>query len=128
MPRVVARERQPVYKREGDLRAVEFRDRNGAVECDDRRGVEPGQLIVQRDHLRPVGVGRRGGVCVDGVDRAEYLVAAGSVDSEAFPDQVVALGDQRAVPAAAVLLSERHELPVPHPGITPRLDEHQQPE
>src|ERR1700712_5062976 len=89
VPGVVARERQWVDQREGDLRAVQLGDRDRAVECDDRRRVEPGQLVVQGDHLRPVCVQRGGGVCMDGVDRGEYLVAAGSVDSEAFADQLV---------------------------------------
>ena len=49
-----------VDQSEGDLWAVVLRDRDRAVECDDRRWVEPGQLVVQCDHLRPVRV-RSGG-------------------------------------------------------------------
>jgi hypothetical protein len=89
--------RSAVDQSEGDHRAVQLRDRDRAVECDDRRRVEPGQLVVQCDHLRPVRVRRGGGVGVDGVDRGEYLITAGSVDREALADQVVPLGDQRAV-------------------------------
>src|SRR5205814_10666694 len=99
-----------------------------AVECDDWRRVEPGQLVVEREHLRPVRVRRGGGVGVHGVDRGEYLVAAGSVDRQALADQVVALVDQRAVPAGAVLLIERDQLPVAYAGLTPGLGEQQQPE
>src|SRR3954449_1171557 len=106
VPRVVARERQPVDRGEGDLRAVQLRDRDRAVECDDRRRVEPGQLVVERDDLRPVRVRRRGRVRVYGVHRGQYLVAAGPVDGEALTDQVVALGDQGAVPAGSILLVE----------------------
>ncbi len=126
VPRVVLGERQPVDQREGDLRAVQLGDGDRAVEGDDRRRVEPGQLVVQRDHLRPVRVGRGRRVGVHGVDRGEDLVATGSVDREALADQVVALGDQGAVPAGAVLLVERDQLPVAHPGLAPRLDEHHQ--
>jgi len=107
-----SRERQPPDQSEGDLRAVQLRDRDRAVECDDRRRVEPGQLVVQRDHLRPVRVRRGGGVGGDGVDRGEYLTTAGSVDREALADQVVPLGDQRAVPVGAILLAERDQLPI----------------
>src|SRR5680860_567873 len=39
VPCVVAPERQPVDQSEGDLRAVQLRDRDCAVECDDRRRV-----------------------------------------------------------------------------------------
>src|SRR3954452_17336386 len=103
VPRVVARERQPVDRGEGDLRAVQLCDRDRAVECDDRRRVEPGQLVVQRDHLRPVRGGRGGSMGVDGVDRGEYLVTAGSVGREALADQLVPLRDQRSVPPGAIL-------------------------
>ena len=65
---------------------------------------------------------------MDGVDRGEYLIAAGSVDREALADQVVALGDQPAVPAGVILLAERDQLPIPHAGLTPGLGEQQQPE
>ena len=113
---------------QGGQAKVYLAQRDRAVEGDDRRRVEPGQLVVQCDHLRPVRVRRGGGVGVDGVDRREYLITAGSVDREALADQVVALGDQRAVPAGTVLLVERDQLPIPHTGLTPGLDEHQQPE
>ena len=81
---MISRQWQTVDQCEGDLRAVQLGDRDRAVECNDRRRVEPGQLVVQRDDLRPVRVRRRAGVGVDGVDRGEYLVAAGSVDREAL--------------------------------------------
>ncbi len=47
---------------------------------------------------------------------------------EALADQVVALGDQRAIPAGAVLLGERHQLPVPYAGRAPGLGQQLQPE
>src|SRR2546421_10791548 len=47
VPCVVAGEWQPVDQSEGDFRAVQLRDRDRAVERDDRRRVEPGQLVVE---------------------------------------------------------------------------------
>ena len=61
VPCVVARQGQPVDEREGDFRAVQLGDRDGAVERDDRRRVEPGQLVVERDDLGPVRVPTRWG-------------------------------------------------------------------
>jgi hypothetical protein len=61
--------------------------------------------------LRPVGVADVAGVGVDGVDRGEDLVAPRRLaGGEARADQGVALGDQLAVPGAAVLLVEGDEL------------------
>jgi poly(3-hydroxybutyrate) depolymerase len=59
--RVVAAEWQSVDECEGDPGAVQFGDRDRAVECDDRRRVELGELVVEGDDLPPVGVRRGGG-------------------------------------------------------------------
>jgi hypothetical protein len=67
-----------------------------------------------------------GAVGVDGVDRGEDLIPAGPVDREALADQSVTLGDQRAVPAAALLLVERDELSVSHAGLAAGVGEHLQ--
>ncbi|GAA2219947.1 hypothetical protein GCM10010429_53360 [Micromonospora olivasterospora] len=40
----------------------------------------------------------------------------------------MALVDQRAVPAGAVLFIERDQLPIPHACLTPGVGEHQQAE
>jgi hypothetical protein len=47
---------ETVDGRQCHLRAVEFGDRDGPVEGDDRRGVEAEELVVEGDDLRPVGV------------------------------------------------------------------------
>src|SRR6266540_4300694 len=91
--------------------ARSYAARDRPVEPHDRRGVEAGQLVVERDDLRPVGVTDVAGVGVDGVDRGEDLVAPRRLaGGEARADQGVALGDQLAVPGAAVLLAEGDEL------------------
>jgi hypothetical protein len=36
-------------------------------------------------------------------------------------DEVVALGDDRVVPAGAVLFAEHDQLPIAHAGLTPGL-------
>ena len=72
--------------------------------------VEADHLVVERDDLRPVGVADVADVGVDGVDRGEDLVAPRRLARvEAHADQSVALGDQLAVPGAAVLLVEGDE-------------------
>ena len=53
----------------------------------------------------------------------EDLVLPGTAGREALAHQVVALVDQLAVPAAAVLLVQRDELAAGDPRRTPRLDE-----
>jgi len=109
--RVVPLQRQTVNLCQRDLRAVELGDRDQPFEPHDRRGVEADQLIVERDDLRPVGVTDIAGAGVDRVDRGEDLVAPWRLaGGEARTDQGVALGDQLAVPGAAVLLVESDEL------------------
>ena len=50
--------REMVDGRQRDLRPVELADRDCPVEGDYRRGVEPDELVVEGDDLRPVGVAR----------------------------------------------------------------------
>jgi hypothetical protein len=49
---------------------------------------------------------------VDGVDRRLDLVRAGLVAPQALPDDGLAFGDAVAVPAAAVLVGQQHQLAV----------------
>jgi hypothetical protein len=64
---------------------------------------------------------------VNGVDRRLYLVRAGLTAAQAAADQLLALGDQLAVPAAAVLVGEQHHLAVWSRARRPaRLDEQHQ--
>jgi acyl-CoA synthetase (AMP-forming)/AMP-acid ligase II len=66
--------RETVDGRQRHLRAVKLGDRDGPVEGDDRRGLEADELVVEGDHLRPVGVARVAGGGVHGADRCEDLV------------------------------------------------------
>ena len=58
--------------------------RDGTVEPDDRRRRDGEQLVVEREHLPPVGVGRGRGVAVHRVDRGLDLIRAGLVAAQAI--------------------------------------------
>jgi hypothetical protein len=49
---------------------------------------------------------------VDGVDRRLDLVRARLIAPEALPDDGLAFGDEAAIPAAAVLIGQQHEVAV----------------
>ena len=94
---------------EPGVRAAGHRHRDRVVER--HHGVVGGspQQLVQGHDLRPVGrLGARG-LVVDRGDRRLELVRAGRTELQRLADQRDALVDGRAVPAAAVLLGERHE-------------------
>jgi hypothetical protein len=77
------------------------------LRANDRRGVEADELVVEGNDLRPVGVAYIAGGGVHGVDRGEDLVATRShPGGQALAHQPMALGDQRRVPGATVLLIE----------------------
>src|SRR3954471_5886702 len=89
---VVAVEVERVHQREGGAGAAELGHRHGAVECDDGARGERQQLVVERDDLAPVGVGRGRRVAVDGLDRRLDLVGAGLVALQAAAYERLALG------------------------------------
>ena len=89
------------------------------------------ELVVQGHHLAPVGVAGVGGVGVDRVDCGHQLILAGPSAGrrhalEALPHEGVSLGDQRPVPAAAVLLVQGDQLATGDPGRAAGIDEQQE--
>jgi hypothetical protein len=126
VPGVVAVEREPVHLGQRHRRAVELGHDDRAVERDDGGGRDGVQLGVERGDLVPVRVGGCGCVGVDRVDGREQLVLPGPSDDQALTHQVVALGDEVVVPAAAVLLLEGDQLAVGHPHRTAGLGEQHQ--
>ena len=78
-------------------------------ERDDRRRRHREQLIVERDDLAPVGGAGRRRVGVHRVDRRLDLVRPGTIAAQAVADDALALGDQRPIPRAAVLIAQPDE-------------------
>ena len=109
---VVAVEVELVDERERGLRPVDLGDRDGAVERDDRARREREELVVERRICRQ---------SVSAAARASLwtaLIAAwiwygpGWLRRRHAPDERLALGDQVAIPAAAVLVGEQDEVAV----------------
>jgi hypothetical protein len=99
-----------VDERERRIRALDLGDRDGAIARHDRARHEREQLVIERDDLVPVGIGRGGRVAVDGVDRRLDLVRPGGVAPQAAANDRLALGDQIVIPGPAVLVGQQHEL------------------
>jgi hypothetical protein len=100
---------QLVYEGQRGGWAVQFGHCHRPVERHHRARRDDQQLVVEAQDLVPVGRGRDGRVTVDGADRGLDLVGAGLTAAQALPDQGLALGDQRAVPARPVLVGEQHQ-------------------
>ena len=83
------------------LGTVELRDRDRTVERDDGRGRDREQQVVQREHLRPVGLLGSRRIAVHRVDRGLYLVRPGLVAPKAPPHEVLTLEDQLADPTSS---------------------------
>lgn len=106
---------EAVYLGQGDIRTVEFGERDRAIEPHDRRRVGGEELVVERHDRGPIGVLRRRRIGVNRVDSSQYLILPrcrrpGRHGRDPLPHQGVPLGDQPPVPPAAVLLREGHEV------------------
>ena len=118
---------QRIHGGEAGTRAGDLGDGDGPVEGDDRRWRHGEELVVQRQHLGPVGVHRGGCIAVHGVDRRLDLVRPRCVASQTGAHEVLALGDQSAIPQAAVLVGQQHQRAVGGDTSGPsRLTEQQQ--
>ena len=85
-----------------------LRHGDGPVQRHHGRGRVGEELVVQRDDLRPVGVGRSVGVAVDCGDRGLDLIGPGRLRRRQAHNGL-SLGDQVTVPAVAVLVAQAHE-------------------
>ena len=100
--------------------AVGLADRDGPVELHDRAAGEPEQLVVPADDLHPVGLLGARRVGVQGGDRGLGLELAEPVATQRRLQDGDALGDERGVPAGAVLLGQRDQAAVaPGPRRSP---------
>jgi len=97
---------EAVHDGERGGRAFDLGHRDRPVQRGHRARRDGQQLVVQAQDLVPAGGGRDRGVAVHGADRGLDLVRAGPAAPQALPDDGLALGDQRAVPAGAVLVGE----------------------
>ena len=76
---LLKRERKPVDDCERGVRPVDLGHGDRPVECDDRRGIEGEEVVVELHDLPPVGGIDRGRVGVDGRDRGLQLERPGPV-------------------------------------------------
>ena len=108
--------------REPRARPVGLAHGDGPVEAYDGAAGQRQQLVVPLHDLHPVGL--LGGACV-GVERGDrglQLELAALLEREGALQDQYALLDQGAVPAAAVLVGERHQGAVrPQPGGAARV-------
>ena len=118
--------RELVGRRQAGLRAVDHGHGDRPPEGDQRARRYPGQQIVEREDLRPVGARDRGGLAVHRGDRGLELVRAERAGTGQRPrDEFGALRDERPVPAGAVLLKQRDERAVRgDPGGPPGVGQH----
>ena len=87
MEHVVVVQRETIHDVERVRGAVYLCQRHCTVEGDDLRRRERVQLIVQREDLAPVGVGRIARVAVDGVDGRLQLVWSRPIPGDAVVGQ-----------------------------------------
>ncbi len=129
----LAARRQIVQQAETDRRAVRLGDRDGAVQLDYRRGVDPGERLVERGDRPPVGRSsvQRAGV-LGGYRSLEQVPPDGRVGQsrsgrEAALQRLLPAGDLRAIPAGPVLFLEQCDRAVrAEPRLAPRVLEKEQ--
>jgi len=104
-------------------RPVSHRDRDGAIQLDDRRRREVEQPAVEKRDLAPV----RLLVGVQGSDCRLQLIGPGHPQHEGAVEGKPALRDLVVVPQSAVLILEEHEAAVRRDArVPPRvLEEHE---
>ena len=100
---------ESVERAETGERAVDLADDDRAAQRGERVVGERDQLVVPGEDLRPVGLLRPLGVVVERGDRGLHLVLAAAVARQRRLEDADPFGDLARVPAAPVLLVERHE-------------------
>ena len=118
---------QGVQQLQACVRSPHHRHGQGAVQGGHRVGGDAVEQLVQGEDLRPVGLVRGGRFVVDRGDGRLDLVSAHWALGQRVGDQGDALGDRGLVPAAAILVGKRHQLPgVVDPGGAAGLGEQHQ--
>ena len=98
-----------VDKTERRFGALDHRDRRGAVQRHDRRGLHALEEIVESEDLRPVRVFRARRLTVQRRDRGLQREGTGAA-AQSLLDERQGFGDLRVIPPATVLLFEHGEL------------------
>jgi hypothetical protein len=104
--------RQRVQQRQAGLGALRHAHRHGPVQLHHRGRVDPAELPVDPGDHRPVGVGGLVRARVAGGDDGLQLVRPGPAGLQRLLQDLLSVGDLGAVPAAAVLVLERDQVPV----------------
>ena len=94
---------------EGGERAVDHGDGYGAVERDDRRGLEAFEKFVQLEDAGPAGIFGAGGLAMQRGDGGLDGEGAGG-GAKGFGCEGQGLGDLAMVPAGAILVVEKDEV------------------
>jgi hypothetical protein len=113
---VIRRERpriEPVERGQTGPWPFRHPDRRGAIQLDDRRRRDLGQSPVERDDPPPVGRGPRESTRMTRGNRRLNLVRARLLDCAQALEAREAARDARAVPPAAILIGQQHEVAVP---------------
>ncbi len=105
--------------REAGPRAVGLRDRDRAVELDDRGVGHPGELTVERRDLGPVS----GFVGMQRRDRGLHEVRATAEQGEPTIERRQSFGEAGRVPPRAVLVGEQHDAAVVEPRRASRVEQ-----
>jgi hypothetical protein len=92
---------------------VAFRDSDCTVERDDGRELYDSQLVVERNDLVPISVGRDVGVAVHRGDRSLDLVRARPVPAQTRTHNRLSFDNEIAIPARPILIAETNERAVP---------------
>src|SRR5262245_22243788 len=107
---VVLAERECIEQCERSSRPLYFGNGNSTVKCDDVARRQREKLIVERHDLPPVRVGGGRGIAVHGIDRRLNLIRTGPIESQTLAYETLRLRDGVAIPEAAILIDEAHEL------------------
>ena len=92
--------------------ALDFGQRNGAVQRYDGTGRDDQMPVVQRQDLPPVrSIGSRS-IAVHGVDRRLDLIRAGPAPGETLPNDRPTFRHEVIVPESAMLVPEQHHRPI----------------
>src|ERR1700677_2028483 len=124
MEEVVLVQIEPIDCCERLIDSMDLRDDHGSIEGGDGIRCQSHELIVQLQDLRPVRRRDAGRITVYGVDCGLNLIRTRLIVRYAETKQALSLGDEVAIPAAVVLISQQDHLPIRRqPGGTSRVDE-----
>ncbi len=101
-----------VERREPSLGAMNVRDRDGAIEGDDRRRIAPVELIVMAQDALPVGRSRIRREAMTGRNAGLQMVVADRFALGRRGEMHQAFVDERLVPLRTILIIEPEQIPL----------------